>query len=218
MEQANLEASEQFQKNNGMSIDEAYEHVKNWYAEGQYNEVIDGCEEIMQYIPDYKDVAEILRRTKEEINASNQPAGEPTMSQEPTMRQEQTGGQFQEPHQTVEKKKEEMYTGSVTKDEKIISALGYLGFLCVLPLLLKKDSKYCQFHGKQALVLAVIFFFYKYLAILRDFPFVGGMIQFMLGIVLFLELLIIIFAMLQAFRGKYWKIPVIAGFAEKLKF
>lgn len=213
MEQPNQEAAEQFQKNNGMSIEEAYEHVKTWNAEGKYNEVVDGCEEITQYVPNYRDVPEILKNAKVQVESVEQPAATPSEQQEQKTEQPQAV-----PQKSEKKKKEEMYTGSVATDEKIISAIGYIGFLCILPLLLKRDSKYCQFHGKQALILAIFFFLYRYIGILRDFPLLGGLIRFILGISMLLELIIIIIAMLQAYRGKYWKIPGIYGLSQKLKF
>lgn len=43
----------------------------------------------------------------------------------------------------------------LTKGEKFLAAIAYLSFLCILPLVLKQDSKFCQFHGKQGLVLLV---------------------------------------------------------------
>ena len=213
MEQPNLEAAEQFNKNNGMSIEDAYKHVKTWYAEEKYNEVIDGCEEIIQYIPDYKDVSVILKKASSRV--------EPVSKFVETRdnQQEQKTEQSQEIVKSItKKKKKEVSTEAIAIDEKIITAIGYLGFLCILPLLLKRDSAYCQFHGKQALVLAIVFFLYKYIGILRDFPGIGSLISFMLGISMFIELVIIIFAMIQAYRGKYWKIPAIYGMSKKLKF
>jgi len=41
------------------------------------------------------------------------------------------------------------------EENKVIAAISYLGILCLVPLLLKKDSQYAQFHGKQGLVLLI---------------------------------------------------------------
>ena len=42
-------------------------------------------------------------------------------------------------------------------ENKVIAAIGYFGILCLLPLILKKDSPFAQFHGKQGLVLLIAF-------------------------------------------------------------
>ena len=42
--------------------------------------------------------------------------------------------------------------------EKMLSILGYIGFLCVLPIVLKPKSEMCQHHGKQALAVTLLFF------------------------------------------------------------
>ena len=208
MEQANLEASQQFQKNNGMSIEEAYKHINTWYEEGKYSEAIDGCEEVINYIPNYENVEQILKDAKRKIQETQPPVEESVSPQE----------NVNTAKQAEKSKANEEYKAGPATDEKILSAIGYISFLCILPLLLKKDSKYCSFHGKQALVLAIVFFLYRYLGILRDVPGIGGLIRFMLGVILLLELVIIIIAMIQAYRGKYWKIPLIYGMSKKLKF
>ncbi len=208
MEQANLEAAQKFQNTNGMTIDEAYQHVKTWHEEGKHSEVIDGCEEIIKYIPDYEDVQNILADAKSKMTEA------PATAEETTPQPEATA----EAKDPAAPAKKEEYKPSVADDEKIVSAIGYIGFLCVLPLLLKKDSKFCTFHGKQALTLAIIFFLFKFLGILRDMPLIGGLFKFMLGVVMFMELFVIIFAIIQAYRGKQWKIPVVYGMSQKLKF
>lgn len=57
--------------------------------------------------------------------------------------------------------------------ERILSAIGYISFLCVLPLLAKPDSKLCQHHGRQGLVLAILSFL---------IPMVMGILWFILMI------------------------------------
>ena len=39
------------------------------------------------------------------------------------------------------------------QEGKIFAVIGYLGILCLIPLLFKKDNKFALFHGKQGLVL-----------------------------------------------------------------
>lgn len=212
MEQIN-QGAQNFLNNNGMSVEEAYKHVQTWYSEGKYAEVVDGCQEIMRYVPDYQNISQLLANAQSKL--SQAPAKE--VSAIPTQQ-----SILEEPRQTapqVDKpKKNDEDNSAIAQDEKIVSAIGYIGFLCVLPLLLKKDSKYCTFHGKQALTLAIIFFLFKFLGILRDVPVIGGLFKFMLGTVMFLELFIILFSIIQAYRGSMWKIPVVYKMSEQLKF
>ncbi len=42
------------------------------------------------------------------------------------------------------------------QDAKFFAAVGYLNVLCFVPLFLKKENKFAQFHGKQALVLFIL--------------------------------------------------------------
>ncbi len=42
--------------------------------------------------------------------------------------------------------------------EKMLAIIGYIGFFCALPLILKPKSALCQHHGKQALAITLVFF------------------------------------------------------------
>jgi len=101
----------------------------------------------------------------------------------------------------------------VTKKEKTLAAFGYISFLCILPLVLEPNSKFCKTHGKQSLVLTVLFFFVGILEI-----FSALLIARILFLILFiLHIIIIIVGFIQASQGKLWKIPMIADAAEKLE-
>lgn len=98
-----------------------------------------------------------------------------------------------------------------TQDEKVIAALGYIWILCLLPILLKKESKYCQHHGKQALVLFVASFI---VMILGMVPILGWLIILPLG-----WLAIIILSLLgiyNATQGNWWAMPYLGKYAEKI--
>jgi len=97
------------------------------------------------------------------------------------------------------------------EDNKLVSALGYIGILCLLPLLLKKNSPYAQFHGKQGLVLfiaEIIVFFVNVI------PFLGWLIWFVASIAI---LLMSIMGILKAWKGEAWELPILAGYAKKIK-
>ena len=42
------------------------------------------------------------------------------------------------------------------QDAQFFAAIGYLSFLCFVPLALKRENKFALFHGKQALVLFIM--------------------------------------------------------------
>ncbi len=42
-----------------------------------------------------------------------------------------------------------------TQETKLFAAISYVGFLCIISLLLKKEDKFVLFHAKQGLVLFV---------------------------------------------------------------
>ena len=95
------------------------------------------------------------------------------------------------------------------QEGKVLALLSYLGILCLIPLLLKKDNKFVLFHGKQGLVL---FLGELAAAIISIIPFLGLLIGF-LSVIVFGILSII--GIIQVLMGNYWKIPVVAELAEK---
>lgn len=91
--------------------------------------------------------------------------------------------------------------------ERTLSALGYIGFLCILPLVLKRDSAFCNYHGKQGLIFAI------FQMILEMFTVFTGFYTFVL-VVLYL---ILIYAALKAYRGEYVTLPMVSDIAKGLK-
>ena len=96
-------------------------------------------------------------------------------------------------------------------DNKVIAAIGYIGVLCLIPLLLKKDSKFAQFHGKQGLTLFVAEIVVTFLNII---PLLGQLVWIVLNIVF---LAIIVQAILKALNGEYWQIPILGEYAKNIK-
>lgn len=97
-----------------------------------------------------------------------------------------------------------------TQDDKIIAAIGYLWLLFLVPLLLKKDNEYCQFHAKQGLVLFVASIIIMIIGII---PVLGWIITF------FGWIIIVIFALLgfvNALQGRKWEIPYLGKYAQKI--
>ncbi|MBD3208752.1 MAG: hypothetical protein GF370_04885 [Candidatus Nealsonbacteria bacterium] len=96
----------------------------------------------------------------------------------------------------------ELKTGSDdVKENKNIAVLSYLGILCLVPLLLKKESSFVQFHAKQGLVLMIGWLFIW-------FPFVGQVLWAILAI-------FSIWGIINVLEGKKTRLPVVADLAEK---
>ena len=94
------------------------------------------------------------------------------------------------------------------QEGKIFAVIGYLGILCLIPLLFKKENKFALFHGKQGLIL---FLGEVALIIVAIIPFLWFISFF--GFLLFGILSLI--GMVQALLGNYWKIPIVADLANK---
>lgn len=93
---------------------------------------------------------------------------------------------------------------------KIYAVIGYLGILCLIPLLLKRENKFAMFHGKQGLVL---FIGEVGAAIVNIVPILGQLV-WILAVLIFGILSLV--GIVQALTGAYWKMPVIGDIAEKI--
>ena len=89
------------------------------------------------------------------------------------------------------------------QDNKLVAVLSYVWILFLIPLLLKKDSKFCQFHAKQGLVIFII-------SLISWFPILGWLIGMAV-------LLVSVIGIIKAYSGEYWKIPYIYEWSEKIR-
>ena len=96
------------------------------------------------------------------------------------------------------------------RDAQFFAAIGYLSFLCFVPLALKKENSFALFHAKQALVLFIL---ELAAAILKVVPALGDLV-FTLSFVVFGILSLI--GIVKVLMGEKWEIPVIHEIAEKI--
>jgi fumarate reductase subunit D len=89
------------------------------------------------------------------------------------------------------------------QENKYTAVLSYVWILFLIPLLTKKDSKFCQFHAKQGLIIFII-------SLISWFPFFGWIV----GIAV---IIVSVIAILKVLSGEYWKIPYVSEWAEKIK-
>jgi len=94
------------------------------------------------------------------------------------------------------KEKEPERQDMTTLHERTIAALSYFGFLAIVPFYLKKDSEFCRFHGKQGLLLAIIFFIAKLFTV----------IDLLMDIALILQIYIMFRMGFAALSGRWKKI------------
>ncbi|MBL7070598.1 MAG: hypothetical protein ISS26_00290 [Candidatus Omnitrophica bacterium] len=102
-----------------------------------------------------------------------------------------------------------MAEDKVVQEGKIFAVIGYLGILCLIPLLFKKENKFALFHGKQGLV---IFIGEVALGIISVVPFLGWLVGFF-GVLIFGILSLV--GIVQVLMGNYWRVPLVADLADK---
>jgi fumarate reductase subunit D len=96
------------------------------------------------------------------------------------------------------------------QDAKFFAAIGYLSFLCFVPLYLKKENKFAQFHGKQALVLFILELAAGIISIV---PAVGDLISRFAFVVFGLLALI---GIMKVFMEEYWEMPVVYEISTRI--
>ncbi|MBS4015383.1 MAG: hypothetical protein KGZ86_02995 [Candidatus Latescibacteria bacterium] len=117
---------------------------------------------------------------------------------------------------------------------KILAAIGYIPFLCFIPIFAARDDEYSQFHGKQSLVLLIAYIIVSIALwlisivfgnIFGHVPIIGFMFKFigwishnLIGTILgIVYVIMIIISIIYAAIGNKWEIPVISNYAKTLK-
>lgn len=95
-------------------------------------------------------------------------------------------------------------------ENKLVAALSYVWLLFLIPLLAKKDSKFCQEHAKQGLVFFIASIA---LSIISMVPVLGWLIGFIGWIVM---LVVGIVAIVKTLQGQFWEIPAIGAYRHKI--
>ena len=94
---------------------------------------------------------------------------------------------------------------------KLIAAIGYLGILCLVPLLGKKDSAFAQFHGKQGLAIFIVWIV---LWVVNIVPILGQLVFMVGSIGLFI---LVVMGIIHAMNGEMWEVPVLGKYAKMIK-
>ena len=91
---------------------------------------------------------------------------------------------------------------SVSESERQWAAVAYVWILWFIPLLLKRDSAYVQFHVKQCIVLFVAE------VICGIIPMIGWLISLFL-------IILAVMGVLEALAGRYWQMPILGKYVKK---
>jgi uncharacterized membrane protein len=98
------------------------------------------------------------------------------------------------------------YTQEDIKKNKLVAALSYLSILFLIPLLLRKDSPFAQFHAKQGAVLFIAFFIGKFFFWI---PILGWLACIVL-------IVITLIALVKTLMGEAWEVPYTKQIIQKL--
>ena len=98
----------------------------------------------------------------------------------------------------------------VIAEGKFFAAVGYLSILCFVPLFLKRDNKFAQFHGRQGLILFILEVAASMLVVV---PIVGEVV-FRLAWVVFG--IFSLAGIVKVLTNQYWEMPVIYPISSKV--
>lgn len=106
------------------------------------------------------------------------------------------------------------------EEGKVLAVIGYLWVLFLLPLLLQRQNRFAQFHGRQGLVLFIfwLLIWVVFFLILSHIPFVGIAFR-IIGYFGYLAYAILaLIGLIKAASGECWRLPVLGVYAERIKF
>ena len=90
------------------------------------------------------------------------------------------------------------------EENKVLACLSYVGILFLIPMLAKKDSKFCQEHARQGVVMFIA-------TLLGVIPVIGWIWAVVV-------LVVDVIAIVNTLQGKYWKIPRAYDLSRKFNF
>lgn len=100
-------------------------------------------------------------------------------------------------------------------NDRFIAAIGYVGALCLIPLIFARHSAFAQEHAKQGLVLSLIAVVMKVFSSgLWRIPF-GGFLTTIAGFAVFVAA---VMGFIKALQGERFDIPYVSDWARKIHF
>lgn len=90
---------------------------------------------------------------------------------------------------------------------KALAAISYIWILFLIPLFLKRDSKFVQHHAKQGLILFII---EVLISFVMWIPIIGQLL-------FLIALITAIIGFIKAINGELWEAPVLYNWSKKIK-
>ncbi|MFA7286086.1 MAG: DUF4870 domain-containing protein [Patescibacteria group bacterium] len=94
--------------------------------------------------------------------------------------------------------------------DRVLAVLSYLWIFFVVPLVLRPESAFIQFHAKQGIVVALAWFMLWVIGIV---PLLGWLL-FPVGSLLLLAVNVL--AIVKAWQGEMWRIPYLHQYVARL--
>jgi uncharacterized membrane protein len=102
-------------------------------------------------------------------------------------------------------------TPKKAEDNKLMGILSYIGVLCLIPLLTKKDNEFVFFHAKQGVVLFIAEVITAFVAAI---PFLGWVIALLASL---LWIILSIVGIVNVLGDKTKELPILGKYAAKIK-
>jgi len=184
------EIQDKFFKENWIAITDAISHIKKWTIEKNFQSAKNWISELKKFLTNSEEVQKLEKDIFEMENSQKDLwKSQPVWNTKETIETE------------VQTSKEET--------ERFMAALSYASYLVIIPLLLKKDSKLCQHHGKQWLIFVIIFFL---------FNIIWSIIYWIWVIVALSQIALAIYWWMKAYKWEMWVAPFIWDAAKKINF
>ena len=102
------------------------------------------------------------------------------------------------------------------KPDPVMAVLSYLGILALIPLFVKKDDPFIQWHAKQGLVFFVVCFAAQLVLFVLASVTGIGLLSMIGGLIGLVFLVVAILCIIKAINGDKFEIPVVSGFIGKV--
>lgn len=101
-----------------------------------------------------------------------------------------------------------------------MAALGYIGPLFILPVKLRRDSMFVQFHGRQGGVLFCLWLLLSLALFITGIFLPVGIVNYLIGVILVLTFVYAVMALIGLLKvalGERYRMPVVADVALMLR-
>lgn len=129
---------------------------------------------------------------------------------------------------------ENVQLNKTSENNRVSAAIGYIPFLFFIPIFANQEDEFAKFHGKQSLVLFCAFIIVWvaiwiinliFSGILGHifiigivFKWLAWFIHNIIGTIISLGYLVLaVLGIIKAGEGKFWHIPIIGVYADRLK-